>query len=159
MVAARSIIEIQYPARGQHLPAQRTFYDGKRLPPAKLFHGETVSRNGSLLIDSRGTLFTRQRHGGSNADNMFLLLPRKEFIDYQLPPQTLPRTQDHYYEFIQACKGGPRTESPIDHASKPTEGSWVGSLALRTGKRIEWDAEQTKADRFILPEFPRGWNI
>ena len=31
------------------------FYDGKRLPPPELFHGETISDNGSLMIGS-GTL-------------------------------------------------------------------------------------------------------
>ena len=46
-----------------------------------------------------------------------------------------------------------------------TEGLLVGFLALRTGKRIEWDAKNVKAigcpeaDRFIHPEFRKGWTI
>jgi len=160
-----SIIELLYPARAERPPVKLTFYDGKRLPPSQLFHGEKIPTNGSLMIGSRGTLFTREWHGGSNAENMFLLLPRKEFIDYQPPPPTLPRTRDHHHEFIQACKGGPRTESHFDYAAKLTEGLLVGSLALRTGKRIEWDAEKmqavgcSEADRFIHPEFRQGWDI
>ena len=73
---------MQYPGRGQRPPVKLTFYDGKRLPPAELFHGEAIPTNGSLMIGSKGTLFTREWHGGSNAENMFVLLPRKEFVDY-----------------------------------------------------------------------------
>jgi hypothetical protein len=156
---------MEYPARGNRPPVKLTFHDGKRLPPAELFHGEDIPTNGSLMVGSRGTLFTREWHGGSNAENMFLLLPRKEFLDYQMPPETLPRTRDHHYEFIQACKGGPSTESHFDYASTLTEGLLIGSLALRTGKRIDWDAESMKAvgcpeaDRFVRPEFREGWDI
>ena len=160
-----SIIEMHYPARGKMPPVKLTFYDGKKLPPAELFHGEEIPTNGSLVVGSQGTLFTRTWHGGLGPEDMFLLLPKKEFVDYQLPVATLPRTRDHHFEFIQACKGGPPTESHFEYASKLTEGLLIGSLAIRTGKRIEWDAENMKAigcpeaDRFIHPEFRPGWSV
>ena len=34
---------------------------------------------GSLMIGSKGTLFTRTWHGGENEKNNFVLLPRKQF--------------------------------------------------------------------------------
>lgn len=160
-----SVIEMQYPARGQRPPVKLTFYDGKRLPPAELFHGEEIPTNGSLLVGSKGTLFTRTWHGGSNSEDMFLLLPKKQFVGSEPPAVTLPRTRDHHFEFIQACKGGPRTESHFEYASTLTEGLLIGSLAIRTGKKIVWDAENMKAvgcpeaDRFIHPEFRSGWSI
>ena len=46
----RSIIEIQFPQRGQRPPVQLTFYDGKHLPPAELFYGEQIPANGSLIV-------------------------------------------------------------------------------------------------------------
>jgi hypothetical protein len=41
----------------------------------------------------------------------------------------------------------------------------VGNLAIRTGKRIDWNVEQMKvnhlleADQYIHPEFRKGWTV
>ena len=160
-----STIEIQYPARGSAPPVKLLFYDGKRLPPSDLFHGEAITDNGSLMIGTKGTLYTRTWHGGENAEDMFLLLPKKEFIGYALPSPTLPRTKEHHLEWINACKGGPPTQSNFAYASKLTEGLLVGLLAVRVGKRIVWDEKQMRAtgcpeaDGFIRPKFRSGWEI
>jgi predicted dehydrogenase len=160
-----SIIEMNYPARRGRPPVKLTFYDGKKLPPADLFHGEKISDNGSLVIGGKGTLYTRTWHGGETADDMFLLLPKKSFLGYQPPAPTLPRTPEHHIEWINACKGGPRTQSDFQYAARLTEGLLVGFLALRTGQRIEWDAGRMSArgnaaaDQFIHPEFRKGWEI
>jgi predicted dehydrogenase len=160
-----NIIELMYPARGKEAAVKMHFYDGKKLPPAELFHGEKISDNGSLMIGSKGTLYTRDWHGGQNEGDMFMLLPRKEFVDYKGPAKTLPRTAEHHIEFIEACKGGPPTQSNFAYAARLTEGLLVGYLAQRTGKRIEWDAKKMKAkgvpeaDRFIHPEFRKGWEV
>jgi predicted dehydrogenase len=160
-----SVIEMQYPARGKMPPVKMTFYDGKKLPPAELFHGEQIADNGSLMVGSRGSLYCRTWHGGQSDSDMFLLLPRKQFVDYKPPTPTLPRTPEHHVEWIRACKGGPKTESNFEYAARLTEGLLVGYLAQRTGKRIEWDAKNMKAkgvpeaDRFIHPKFRAGWKI
>jgi hypothetical protein len=96
---------------------------------------------------------------------MFLLLPQKKFIDYQPPAITLPRTREHHAEWVAACKGGPRSQSDFGYAATLTEGLLVGTLALRTGKRIEWDARSMTAkncpetEPFIKPLFRKGWGI
>ena len=163
--AVWNIMELQFPARGRRGPVKLTFYDGQKTPPAELFHGEPIPTNGSLVIGSKGTLFTRTWHGGENESDMFVLLPRKEFAGYLPPPQTLPRVAEHHIEWIQACKGGPRTQSDFAYASVLTEALLVGLLAQRTGRRIDWDAARMRArglpeaDRFIHPEFRQGWEI
>ena len=160
-----SIIDIEYPARGSAPPVKLRFYDGKLLPPAELFYGEAIADNGSLIIGSKGTLYTRTWHGGESDADMFLLLPRKEFIGYEPPVPTLPRTKAHHTEWIEACKGGPATQSNFGYASRLTEGLLVGLLAVRVGKRIEWDAAQMRAtgcpeaDAFIRPQFRSGWEV
>ncbi len=158
-------IEIHYPARGSAPPVKLLFYDGKRLPPTELFHGETISDNGSLMIGSKGTLYTRTWHGGENEQDMFLLIPKKELIGYKPPPPTLPRPGEHHREWINACKGGPPSQSNFAYASKLTEGLLVGLLAVRVGKKIVWDEKQMRADGcpeadvFIHPTFRPGWEI
>jgi predicted dehydrogenase len=160
-----TIMEIHYPARGSAPPVKLLFYDGKRLPPAELFHGEKIEDNGSLIIGSKGTLYTRTWHGGENEQDMFLLLPTKEFVDYRPPTPTLLRPGEHHREWINACKGGPPSESNFAYASKLTEGLLVGQLAVRVGKKIEWDEKQMRAvgcpeaDAFIHPTFRPGWEV
>jgi len=161
-----SIMELRYAARGKRPPVRLTFYDGKKLPPAELFRGEPITDNGSLIIGSKGTLYTRTWHGGGEQKgDMFVLLPKKEFASFQTPTPTLPRTPEHHIEWIQACKGGPKAQSDFGYAATLTEGLLVGFLALRTGKPIEWEARNMKAkgvpeaDAFIKPAFRKGWEI
>jgi len=160
-----SIIQLNFPAKGNRGAIKMLFYDGAKHPPAELFLGEKIESNGSLVIGNKGTLYTRTWNGGENAGDMFLLLPKKQFIGFTPPSPTLPRTKEHHFEFIQACKGGPTTQSPFSYASVLTESLLVGQLALRTGKRIEWDAKNMKAkgvpeaDPIIRPRFRNGWII
>jgi hypothetical protein len=160
-----SLIELQFPAGKRHRPLKLYWYDGKKLPPADLFHGEEISGNGSLVVGSKGTLFTREWHGGESKKDMFMLLPTKEFVGYVPPTPKLPRTPEHHVEWARACKGGPKTESNFAYASVLTEALLVGMLALRTGKPIEWDAKNMRATNcpeaapFIRPEFRQGWQM
>ena len=160
-----SVTQLDYPARGNAPPAKLTSYDGKKLPPADLFQGEAIPTNGSLMIGSTGTLFTRTWHGGLTGDDMFMLLPHKQFVGYQPPPPTLPRTPDHHTEWALACKGGPPTQSNFDYAGNLTQGLLIGQLALRTRKKILWDPTTNRAincpeaDPFIRPEFRPGWEL
>jgi predicted dehydrogenase len=160
-----SILEVTFAGRAGKPPLTMTWYDGGKLPPADLFHGEKlITRDGgSLVVGSKGTLFTRTWHGGQNDKDMFLLLPRKQFEGVASPAPTLPRTASHHQEWVDACRGQGRTLSEFGYASSLTEALLVGNLALRTGKAIEWDSAAMRAtnspdaDRFIRPEFRAGW--
>ena len=161
-----SILRLIFPQKQRTGAVRLMFYDGAKKPPAELFQGEKITENGSLIIGSKGTLFTRDWHaGGERPGDMFLLLPKKKFLDYTPPTPWLPRAKNHHDEFIQACKGGPKTQSPFSYASLLTESLLVGQLALRTGKKIVWDSTRMKArgvpeaSPFIRPQFRRGWEV
>lgn len=162
-----SIIELHFPARNGKPPIKMTWYDGGKLPPRDLFQGEPlVSKDGgSLVIGSKGTLFTRTWHGGENEDDMFVLLPRKQFEGYKPPPATLPRTRSHHQEWVDACRGQGKTQSPFSYAAVLTESLLLGNVALRTGKALDWDTAKMRAtncpeaDAFIHPHFRKGWKI
>ena len=143
------------------------WYDGGKLPPEELFQGEPpISKDGgSLVIGSKGTLFTRTWHGGENEKDMFVLLPRKQFEGYIPPEQTLPRVVSHHHEWVDACRGTGKTQSPFGYASVLTESLLLANVALRAGKRIDWDAVAMKArnrpeaEPFVRPHFRKGWSI
>ncbi len=162
-----SIIRLQFPARNGKPPVTMMWYDGGKLPPKDLFQGEPLVEKdgGSLIIGSKGTLFTRTWHGGEDKSNMFVLLPRKRFEGFTPPAPTLPRTLSHHQEWVDACRGQGKTQSHFGYAAILTEALLLGNVALRTGKRIEWDSAKMRAkncpeaDAFIHPEFRKGWRL
>lgn len=162
-----SIIELRFPARGSKPPVVMTWYDGGKLPPRELFQGEPPATRdgGSLIIGSRGTLYTRTWHGGQSAEDMFVLLPRKQFEGFVAPAPTLPRTASHHQEWLEACRGRGKTLSNFGYASVLTEALLLGNVALRTGKSLEWDAKEMRARNcpeaapFVRPAFRKGWAL
>jgi predicted dehydrogenase len=162
-----SILELEFPRRGDKPAVKMTWYDGGKLPPRDLFEGEPlISRDGgSLIIGNKGTLFTRTWHGGQDPSNMFVLLPRRRFASYEPPAATLPRGASQHEEWAMACRGKGQTFSPFGYAAVLTEALLLGNVALRTGRTIEWDAARMRArndpdaDGFVRPEFRSGWAI
>jgi predicted dehydrogenase len=160
-----SILRLQFPARGSKPAVTMTWYDGGKLPPEDLFQGEPRigTDGGSLVIGSKGTLFTRTWHGGENESDMFVLLPRKTFADAPLPAPTLPRTPSHHREWLDAIRGQATTQSPFSYAAVLTESLLLGNVALRAGGPIEWDhasmraSNNPAAEPFIRPRFRTGW--
>lgn len=162
------VIDMEFPARGGKPPVKMTWYDGGKTPPKDLFQGEKIPEHdgGSLVIGSKGTLFTRTWHGGESENDMFVLLPRKQFQGYQAPEKTLPRVRSHHAEWVDACRGTGKPLSNFGYASVLTESLLLGNVALRTGgKTIEWDAKAMKAtgcpeaDQYVKPEFRQGWTL
>jgi predicted dehydrogenase len=162
-----SITDLEFPARGSRPAVKMTWYDGGKLPPAQLFHGQKlITRDGgSLIIGSKGTLFTRTWHGGENEKDWFVLLPRDKFDGFAPPPQILPRTRSHHQEWIDACRGQAKTQSPFEYAAVLTEALLLGNVALRSRGPVEWDATGMRvvgnagAGIFVKPEFRNGWNL
>ena len=161
------VIDYQFPGRGQKPPVKMTWYDGGKTPPVELFQGEPVPKHdgGSLVIGSKGTLFTRTWHGGTGKDDMFVLLPREKFEAFEPPTPTLPRVKSHHQEWVDACRGRGKALSNFGYASVLTEALLLGNVALRAGKRIEWDAAKMaakncpEAEPFVRPTFRKGWAL
>jgi hypothetical protein len=162
-----SILQIEFPARGTKPPVTMMWYDGGKLPPKDLFQGEKLITHdgGSLVIGTKGTLFTRTWHGGETDADMFVLLPRKAWEGFVPPPETLTRPKSHHQEWVDGCRGMTTPLSNFGYAAVLTESLLIGDVALRTGKSLQWDHEGMRApgtpeaDRFIKPEFRNGWSL
>jgi predicted dehydrogenase len=164
-----AVITYDFPARGDMPPVKLFWYEGKRngqrvLPPAELLKGQKVSDSGSLLVGDKGILFSPNDYGAS-----YKLLPEGEFKGYKGPPETLPRNgrgdDGMKIEWIAAIKGGPPAMSNFDYAALLTETILLGNVAMRVGKKLEWDGPGMKAtncpeaDQFIRPAFRKGWEL
>ena len=85
-------------------------------------------------------------------------------------PQTLVRNafkgapdQRQHLEWIAACKGGRPGYSNFDIAAYLTEIILLGCVALKVGKKLEWDGPNMKfpnapdAERFLRREYRKPW--
>ena len=151
-----STIRWQFPARGMMPPVRLTWYDGGGKPPAELAPGVKLPTNGCLFIGTKGRrLLAPDWHA-----NDFKLLPEKEFKDFKGPKGTIPRSPGHYEEWIAACKGGAPALANFSYSGPMTEAVLLGNVAIRMGKKIEWDSKNMRAkncpeaDAVIKPDTP-----
>jgi hypothetical protein len=153
-------IRYQFPARGNLPPVRLTWYDGGRLPPRELA-GQKVPANGSLFIGTEGRKLL-VAHGRD-----FTLLPRERFTDVRLPERTLrPPEGGHHAEWLRACRdSNATTGSNFAYAAPMNEAMLLGNVALRVGRRIEYNADtgqasnEPRADRYLSREYRRGWSL
>jgi predicted dehydrogenase len=94
------------------------------------------------------------------------LLPEEKFKDFQMPPETLPRSPGHWVEWVNYAKGqGPVPGSNFQYSGWTTEANHLGNVAYRAGKKLEWDYQNMRAgnapeaDPFIKrPSYRKGWD-
>jgi predicted dehydrogenase len=158
-------VTYEFPARGEMPPVKVVWYEGKKdgqkvLPPLDLLQGEKCSDSASLIVGSKGSMYSPDDYGGRS-----VWLPKDQFKDYKPPAPTLPRSPGHHAEWILACKGGPKALSNVDYAGPFTEFVLLGNVAIRTQKKLEWDAEALRAkncpeaDQYIKREYRKGWTL
>jgi hypothetical protein len=160
----------EFPARAHLPPLQVHWYDGGLKPhrPVELDHKVRMPKSGLLFEGERGKLLAGYSGGNFWSRRGFTggwLLPEEKFRDFKEPAKTLPRVEDHYGEWVRACKTGSRTVCPLDFGAEMTEMALLGSLALRTGRLLEWDAKNGRvtndpeANELIAPPCRPGWSV
>ena len=156
--AARwTIARQEYPARGDLPPVTLTWYNGGGYP-ALLKEGKVPQwGNAVLFIGSKGMLIADYgRHQ---------LLPEEKFADFKRPDPFIPDSIGHHREWIEACKTGGPTTCNFDYSGALTEAALLCNVALRTGKKLTWDAKKLKAigcpeaDAFIRRKYRKGWTL
>ena len=187
---ASSKLKFEFPARGDFPACEFYWYDGGNMPSEEILptsmlpesyqkrikraeeEGETrlsVMKSGSLMIGSKGMLFSPNDYGAR-----YYLLPEADFEGFEMPEQTLPRItfkgdtdKRHKSEFMAAIKGEGQTMSNFSYAGRLTETILVGNLALRAGQgqRIEWDAKYMmstnvpEVNQFVHRKYRDGWTL
>lgn len=139
------------------LPPVRMFwYDGGKKPPLPPeMERRDWSENGTLYVGTKGKIY------------MGRLLPESRMKDFQRPDPTIPRVpnENHYQEWVNACKGGRPGCSNFDFAGPLTETVLLGNVALRLGRKIGWDPRRLRvpgcpeADAVIRREYRAGWDV
>ena len=145
-------------------PVTLTWYDSGKKPPQR-----TGRRQAPLLV--RNDLRGRERAALHSERVQHAARPasRGKVRRLQGPDPYLPRNPARnglpYIEWIAGCKGGPMSLSNFEYASRLTEAMLVGVLAVRLGKKIEWDAENMRAKNapeaapIVKREYRHGWTV
>jgi predicted dehydrogenase len=170
------IITYHFPARGQRPPVKVVWYDGKRIVtengekkevpnrparPPELEEGRDLGSNGILFVGDKGKILCGGWSGGPR------IIPESKMKEYKRPAETLKRSIGHHKEWIQACKDNKPADAMagFDYSGPFTESLLVGALAVRLGKRIDWDSKNMRAtnapeaDKYINKEYRSGWAI
>ncbi len=147
----------QYGPRGEMPAVKLTWYQGAMKPPQVTEKLIPAWGSGVLFVGDKGMLL-------SDYDK-HVLLPEKQFADFQRPPQTIPDSIGHHKEWLHACKTGAPTTCNFAYSGPLTEANHLGNLAYRAGKKIEWDAKNMRipnapdAERFLGREYRKGWTL
>jgi predicted dehydrogenase len=157
------IITYYFPARGNRPEVKLVWYDGGKLPPRpeELEEGRDIGDNGIMFVGDKGKILC----GGWSGPPR--LIPESKMKEYQRPEEILPRSVGHHKEWIQACKDkNPKAAlAGFEYSGPFTESLLVGNLAVRLGKRIEWDTKNMRAtnapeaDNYITKFYRLGWTI
>jgi predicted dehydrogenase len=132
-----SVVRYTFPAT-PHTdgPVTLTWYDGDRRPPAEVVKphlgDRPLSDQGSLYLGTEGVLYSPYI-----ADPV--LLPAEKFQGYTRPEV---KGDDHYLQFVEACRGNGQTSTPFSYAGPLTEMVLLGCLATRfPDQPLAWDAD------------------
>ncbi len=159
-----SMVVYDFPARGSLPPVKLTWYDGGLQPPFPVDFevGREFPTNGAFIIGSKATVMA-----GSHYQTV-RIVPEKKMreLTASLPGKTIPRIPDgHFAEWIGACKGGTPAGSNFDYASQLTETVLLSCVAIRAGRRLEWDSSALKvtnlpqANRYLTKEYRSGFGV
>lgn len=136
-----------------------TWYDGDARPPAEVktqIGDHSLSDQGSIYIGTKGVLYSPYI-----ADPV--LLPADKFDGYKRPQ---PDGDNHWHQFVEACRGNGKTSAPFDYAGPLTESVLLGCLATRFPMTtLQWNAKaltvtnEPQANRFVRKTYRDGWGV
>jgi hypothetical protein len=134
-----------------------------------------VPNSGCLLIGEKGQLFSPDDYGARffvKLNDEKELVNGKEHEAVKAVPVSLPRNNlshdtdaKQHLEWIEACKGGPAPFSNFDIAAYLTEIILLGCVALRVGKKLEWDGPKMRATnapeaaQFVKRTYRKGFSL
>ncbi len=163
----------EYPARGDMPGLTFHWYEGQRdgkkmTPPEELLSKvmkpkEKLAGSGSLIVGEKAILFSPDDYGSS-----FRITPEIE-AQIKKPEKMASNNkgdQGQKDEWAQAIRAGkPELAlSNFDYGGMLTEAFLLGNVAIRTGKKLEWDGPNMKtnnpdADKLIKGEYRKGWEL
>jgi hypothetical protein len=147
-------VQYEFPARDEMPPVTVTWHDEGFEPPRPRNLEPGRHMGSPIYIGEKGTLMGHR------------LIPESRMKAYGAPPKVLGRSPGHHQEWIDACRGGaPAGSDFVRHSGLLTETSLLGNVAMRFGKKLQWDGPNMKfsneeaANQYLHREYRRGWTV
>ncbi len=158
---AASLIYYDFPARAGMGPVRITWYEGGVMPPRpkELEAGRSLGEHGVLFVGTKGSIL------GGGWSRSPRLIPETKMRAYKRPAKSLPRFGGHHRNWLDACKGKGKASTHFDYAGPLTEFCLMGNVALRAGKKLQFDWKTMKvtnapeANAFVQPGYREGRTI
>ncbi len=150
-----SIITWEFPSREGMPPLKAVWYDGGLKPPrpSELETGRDLPEEGVLYVGDKGKMLDTR------------IIPESKMKAYNPPPKTLQRRSGTWGEWFEAMRGGQPATCRFDWAGPLSEIVLLGNIAIRTGKRIDWDGRNMQitndrdANKYIKEPYHNGWSL
>jgi predicted dehydrogenase len=136
-----------------------TWYDGGEHAPKEivdLLEGQGAPDQGSIFIGESGVMLLPHIGGPQ-------FFPREKFREVKRPKL---QGDDHYRQFIDACRGERKTTAGFDYSGPLSETVLLGNVASRfPNQTLEWDAANLKvtnisdANQHIRRPYRKGWEV
>jgi len=136
-----------------------TWYDGNERPPKEKqppLGDDKLPDQGSVFIGTKGMMMLPHIARAQ-------LFPEKDFENWQRPKVS---ENDHWLQFVEACRGNGQTAANFDYAGPLTESVLLGSVATRFPKTtMQWDAKKLKftnvseANQYVRRRYRKGWEV
>jgi hypothetical protein len=157
------MIEWDFPAQESLPPFKLLWYDGGMKPrtPQELdMDNRELPREGMMFVGEKGKILS-SFHGASP-----VLLPEKRMIEYtgsaEPPEEKVTRNERAW---IDAFKGDYESPGTFLKARPVTENILLGAVALRAGKKVEYDPRKVEitnlpeANQYLTREYREGWEM
>ncbi|HZT79885.1 MAG TPA: Gfo/Idh/MocA family oxidoreductase [Gemmataceae bacterium] len=154
-------VQVRYVFPGTKYTAETLtlhWYNGNKRPPeeVKKLIGRDFNDQGSVYIGTDGVLYSPYIAAP-------VLLPAERFVGRKVPKLG---GQNHYLQFVEACRGNGKTSAPFDYSGPLTEAVLLGCLSTRFPQTtLDWNAAKLavtnvkEANRFVRRQYRKGWEV
>jgi len=164
---AAGIVRFKYPARGPRPAIDLIWYEGGVKPPTpeELGDGKDLPAEGMMFVGDKGKILSGFHVDGPR------LIPDSLMAGREAPPVRArreggpPQLSPGLRQWLEACKGGQQSPGAFTNAGPISEAVNLYAIALRTGKRLQWDAAAgritnlAEANRYLARDYRKGFEL
>jgi hypothetical protein len=160
-----SVVRFKFPAKGSRPAVDLFWHDGGMRPPTTPEleeDGKEFEPEAMMFVGDKGKIL-----GGFHVENP-RLIPERRMQGYKAPESAGRRRErgevpSGLRQWIAACKGGQQSPGSFLNAWPISEAVNLWAVALRTGRKLQYDAENMKitnvpdANKYLSREYRKGW--